>query len=75
MQPREAGSEEGGNGWDGHQPDFLRRGAQPNGMGGGRPRRGGRGRCKPAETRPPAGGDQPQAAPADDDRDDLGGTG
>jgi len=76
-----ASDDDGGNGWDGHQPDFLRRGGQPNGAPAAsspatptaastpRPRRERRPRTRQPQPQPElAGSEQPQipVVPADD---------
>ncbi len=63
--------DDGGNGWDGHQPDFLRRSGQSNGSPAAspRPRRERRPRQRQPQPQPElAGSEQPQipAAPAED---------
>jgi len=76
--PESASDDDGGNGWDGHQPDFLRRGSQSNGAPAAstststtpsRSRRERRPRTRQPQPQPElAGSEQPQipVVPADD---------
>ena len=72
-QPARGGGDDDGNAWDGHQPDFLRRGAQPNGAPASNPRarRERRPRTRPAQPEL-AGSEQPQIVATDDDGDKAG---